>query len=431
MSAKKALSLLAILGILATLGLIPTSVNAATPLYTPFLISDQASDITHSAIAYNTQSHIYLAVWCHQQVGSTAIFARTISEKGQLGPVYPVSETTGEADRCDPDVAYNSKHNNYLVVWQHKAGTNFTVHGKFFSPGSYLSDDITFSDLPSNAVTPPAVDYAYTPDEFLVVWAYWGAGLNSSIMSQRITYEGVKQGLNYTIAQGQGTVSAYNPALAYNLARNEYLVVYTRLDTNAAGGPNKDIFGWRLRYDQVKQGSELQISYLTPDELQPSVAVIPTAAPESGRYLVAYQVDFYDTSHNYEDSDVWGQIVQGDGTLMFPGAYFVIQGTEAHETMPAVAGSQSSHDFLVTWTATNPPDYIISSIIARTVYPNGSKLTAYWMGGFFGNNSSVAAGRGGDYLAAADDITLFGNRDLYGRLMGNRANLPLVVKSKQ
>jgi hypothetical protein len=428
MSAKKALSLLVSLGILALVGMSPGAATAASPLYDVFLISDQASDVTHSAMAYNTQAHNYLVVWCHQQTGSTGVFARTISETGQLGPVYPVSDTNGEADRCDPDVAYDSRHNRYLVVWQHKSGANFSVHGRLFSPGSYLGSDITFSDLASSAATPPAVDYAYTSDEFLVVWAYWASGVNSSIISQRITYDGMKIGANITIQQGHDTISAYDPDLAYNLSRDEYLVAFTRLDTAAPGGPNKDIFGWRLTHDQVKLGNELQISYLTPNELHPSVAALPTASPESGCYMVAYQTDFYDTNHNYEDSDVWGQVVSGDGTLRYPGAYFVIQGTNAYETLPAIASSQDSHDFMVAWTATYPPDYVLSNIVARTVYPDSTTQAAYWLGGFFANNASVAAGRRGDYLAAADDLTLFGNRDLYGRLLGNRVFMPQIIK---
>jgi hypothetical protein len=419
---KKVFSLLAILGILALVGLMPGSAKAAQPLYPAFLISDQAADITHSAIAYNTQDHIYLVVWCHQQAGSISVFARTVSEEGQLGPVYPVSDTGASADRCDPDVAYDSKHNNYLVVWQQKVGTDFTVHGRLFSPGSYLGSDISFSTLASSAATPPAVDYAYTSDEFLVVWAYWSSGVNSSIISQRITYDGTKVGANFTIMQGHDSISDYNPDIAYNLARNEYLVVYTRLDTAAPGGPNKDIFGWRLTHDQVKLGSELMIAYFTPQELAPRVAALPTASPESGRYLVAYQI-----TYSTGDSDIWGQVVLGDGTVQ--PANIVIQGTNAYETMPAVAGSQASHDFLVTWTANYPPSYAFYSIEASTVHLDGSKLAANWVGGVFADNSSVAAGRGGDYLAAAEDTTLFGNRDLYGRLLGNRIYLPLILKS--
>jgi len=427
MFAKKAVFLLAILGILALVGATLSPANAASPLYTPFLISDQAADITHSAVAYNSQDHNYLVVWCHQQAGSTGVYARTVSEKGQLGAVYPVSDTTGDANRCDPDVAYASKHNRYLVVWQQQSGTNFTVHGRLFYPGTYLGSDITFSDLASSAYTPPAVDYAYSSDEFLVVWAHWG-GPPSSIISQRITYDGLKEGANITIMEGHDTISAYDPDLAYNLSRNENLVAYTRLDTNATGGPNKDIFGWRLTHDQLKFNNELQISYLTPDELHPSVAALPSDMPEGGRYMVAYQVDFHDTSHNYLDSDTWGQIVTGDGTVMFPGAYFVIQGTEAHETMPAIASGLNARDFLATWTAAYPPDYVFSNIVSRTINKYGTRQAANGLGGFFANNSSVASGRGGDYLAAADDVTLFGNRDLYGMLLGNRVYLPQIKK---
>ncbi len=432
MIAKKVLSMLAILGALTVLGLTPGPADAASPLYTPFLISNQEADITHSAVAYNTQDHVYLVVWCHQQVGSTAVFGRTVSERGQLEGVYPISETTNEANRCDPDVAYDSKHNNYLVVWQQQVGASFTVHGKVFAPGTYQSDDLTINDplSSSNAATPPAVDYDYTSDEFLVVWAHWAGGVNSSILSQRVRYDGLKIGSNFVVAQGQGTVSAYDPDVAYNLARNEFLVVYTRLDTNVPSGPNRDIFGWRVAHDQngqVKVGSEIQVSYLSPQENHPSVAALPTPGPESGRYLVAYQTTFYDTGGVFIDDDIWGQIVHGNGTLMFPNAYFVIQGTEAYETLPAVAASQDSRNFLVTWTGSDP-SHILYSIMARTVNPDSTKLLAYWLGGFFADNSSVAAGRGGDFLAVADDLTLFGNRDLYGMLLGNRVYIPQVKR---
>ena len=427
MSAKKVHSILAILGTLILIGLTPGTASAASPLYTPFLISDQAADITHSAIAYNSNNHLYLVVWCHQQAGSTAVFGRTVSEKGQLGPVYPISETTGEANRCDPDVAYDSKHNNYLVVWQQQTGASFTVHGKLFSPGSYLGNDIEINDAlnVSNAATPPAVDYAYTSDEFLVVWAHWAGGNNSSIYSQRVRFDAVKIDGNFIIAQGQGSISAYDPDVAYNLARNEYLVVYTRLDTNAPDGPNKDIFGWRIAYSPgglVKLGSEIFVAYLTQQDHHPAVAALPTPAPESGRYLVAYQMTWNDNS----DYDIWGQIVFGDGSLMYD-RYFSIQSTQAYETMPAVAASQASGNFLVTWTASSPP-YIFKSIMARTVNPDSTKLADNPLGGFFADYSSVDAGRGGDFLVAAEDTTLFGNRDLYGMLAGNRVFIPQINK---
>ncbi len=420
MSARKALFLIAILSILVLIGLTPAPVRAASPLYGVFLISDQAADITHSAIAYNTKDHNYLVVWCHQQAGSVGVFARTISETGQLGAVYPVSDTSGSADRCDPDVAYNSKQDNYLVVWQQKVGANFTVHGRVFSPGAILGSDITISNNASSAATPPSVDYADTADEFLVVWAYWSSGVNSSILSQRISYVGGAIGANFIVSQGLNSLSAYDPDVAYNLARNEYLVVYTRLDTNAQGGPNKDIFGYRLTYDEVKLGSEIQIAYFTPQELHPVVAALPTAAPESGRYLVAYQI-----TYSTGDSDLWGRIVAGDGTPLAPGN-IVIQGTEAYETVPAIACSQAGRSFLVTWKAAYPPSYAFPGIMARTVNPDGTSLAPTWLGGVFADIPSVAAGRGGEYLVAAEDTTLFGNRDLYGRLMGNRNYIPRI-----
>ena len=419
MAGKKVICLIAVLAVVAVTGLLARPAAAVTPLYTAFLIADQSADITSSSLAYNSTDHVYLAVWCHHQANGVGVFARTISETGVLGSIYPVSDTSADANRCDPDVAYDPNHNNFLVVWQLQQGANFNVHGRLFYPGTLLGNDISFSDSYSSSATPPAVSFANTSDEFLVVWSLW-SGAPSSIIGQRLTYDGVKLGGNLVIAPGHDTLSNYDPDIAYNISRNEYLLVYTRLDTNAPGGPNKDIFGWRLTHDVIKLGSELEIAFYTPQENNPSVAALPTAAPESGRYLVAYQI-----TYDIGDSDIWSQVVYGDGTVT---PQLVIQGTNAFETLPAVAASPSGRNFLVTWTSSPAPDHIFTNILASTVSLQNVVSPVRYLGGFFAGSSSVVAGRQGDFLSAADDITLFGNRDLYGRLLGNRIFLPVTVK---
>ena len=273
-------SLLAVICVVLLFAQPETSVSAGNPITNPFLIADQSASIAHPSLAYNSQSQEYLAVWCQQISGSNTIYARLISKTGQLGTIYPVSSTTDGTDRCNPDVAYDSSHHSYLVVWEEKTGPAFYVVGRLFEPGVSTSSDITFNDNGASNFVQPAVAFASTSNEFLVVWAYQPYGGNYSILAQRLSWSGGKIGGNTTIAPGEGVIYNYDPDLAYNPARNEYLVTWTRQDNGAPGGSNNDVFGSIVTYDLVVLHAFLQIGYFTPQEGHSAAAAIPTPVPD-------------------------------------------------------------------------------------------------------------------------------------------------------
>ena len=102
------------------------------------------------------------------------------------------------------------------------------------------------------------------------------------------------------------------------------------------------------------------------------------------------------------------------------------------EYRPAVAGSESTHRFLVTWTwvpVVTPP--AMMQVQARALALDGTVLDGtVLVGGGQVFDSAVAAGPTGDYLIAFDDNEALGtpNRGIYGRLWGDRVYLPLALR---
>ena len=395
---------------------------AVVPIHAPFLAVSygQEAGATYPSLAYNPQNQEYLLVWCHELTGSVAIYARTISKTGAMSSIYPVSETSTDVDRCKPDVAYNSTSHNYLVVWENRiTGPQFSVHGRTFVPGGALGTEVTFDDAGSSNYVYPAVAYNSTENEFLVVWARQPYGGNYSILAQRYSGTLGKQGGNYTVEQGQDSTNCYDPDVAFNSARNEYLVVWTN---QSPDGPrlNRDIFGRILTHDMGPLYGVLYVEFSSLDEYAPAVAAIPTAAPESGRYLVVWEREWVDTL----DHDIFGNIVKGDGTML---GLPTINATSLDERAPAVTGNRFDNLFFVTWTSGYPAPYQANlGVRGRAVSLAGAVQQASWAGGIKSGMSAAAAGKGDQFLVIFEDTTFFSKADLFGRFWGDQIFLPFI-----
>ena len=423
---RRRIYILCCLVCIAIVGFQPLApVQAGAPVYNPFLVVSygQAAGATYPALAYNPQNQEYLLVWCHQLAGSVAIYAMKISKTGVLSSVYPVSETTSAADRCKPDVAYNTTDHNYLIVWEDIiSGPQFYVHGRLFTPGGVLGEEITFNNSGSSNYVYPAVAYCSTSNEFLVVWADQPYGGNYSILAQRLSNTGVKLGGNYTVDQGHDTTNNYDPDVAYNPARNEYLVVWTRQSPDPVNGLNRDIWGQRFTYKLDPLGGQFWIVFTSQEEYAPAVAAIQTPAPESGRYLVVWERYWPDSG----DHDIFGSIVKGDGTLIDIGP---ISASSLDERAPAVTGNINNNLFLVSWNSTYLPPYESNiGVRGATVSLAGVVLRKDWAGGIKSGMSAAASGPGDQFLVVFEDTTFFANADLFGRFWGDLIYLPVIKK---
>jgi len=289
-------------------------------------------------VAYNWKHHEYLVVWHNKWGGGGRdIYAQRVTEAGELKSWFTV--TTGANDRAQPAVAYDPVNDRYLVVWTYDYwgnATDWDVYGRFIpwdGPDASLTEFAICTWWPTKQWN-PKVAYARAQEEFLVVW--WteqpGAGVPGYTSGQRVkAADGTFPATSFTIASHL-TESRVNPDVAYNLARNEYLVTYDN---------SVDIYGVRLRKDGVALGTgEFSIAGWPDAETNPAVA----ACDQADQYLVPWQS--LQSPGNY---DIYGRFIKGDGTPDIPNDVYHFPYTSVAEQRPAIACNTAGQHYLVVW----------------------------------------------------------------------------------
>jgi hypothetical protein len=389
--------------------------NAGSPIGSRFVIrNDGSATEVEPAVAYNSQRQEYLVVWHNEWPANKDIYGQRVARDGGLaGPWFAISPTGGT--RYNPDMAYNSGHDEYLAVWE----DGLDVQGQIVGATGLLSGGaitVCSGYAGLDACSNPAVAYSSTSDRYLATWQYSGL-VGSSIQAQAYDSSGTPDGGIFDIVPYTTTLRPEQPDLAYNRSRNEFLVVWRQ----EYSPTDHDIYGRRVKMTGGAgvQGNAFAITTSTNDDDTPAVAAIPTV-PNEGRYLVAWE----------SSQDVRARTVSGTGSL---GTLRIPASTSWSEHSPAVAGCESSQQFLVVWVwipVITPP--AMMQVQGRTLTLDGTLLdTTTTVGGGQVYESAVAAGPVGDFLVAFDDNEVIGvsNRGIYGWMWGNHIYLPLVLRN--
>lgn len=403
-------------------GLGPKAASASGPIGSAFVIRADSEQEVYPALAYNSQREEYLAVWYNDRAGCDDIRAQRVSRNGTLvgGPFY-ISAGCND-DRRYPDVAYNSKHNEYLVVWEHYDGLWYNIHGRRVSGTGQVLDTTDIVIISgSNMLTPanPAVAYAYTSDKYLVVWQEaFHPTITTSIVGQVVSSSGSLDGTSFTISQDPSGSPRREPDVAYNRHANRYLVVWQQ-----KAGALWDIHGQQVHGGGGLYQSDITIAYYTKSSTAPAVAAIPTT-PTNYKFLVVWELLYAPN-----DRDIFGRLVAEDGT---PGTDFWISWANGlDESSPAVAGTESNLQYFVVWR--HPLGVVDKPIRGRAISHGGALVGQ--VAEFSGVNAdypAVAAGPVGDFLVAWQDQPVFAtNTNIYGQLWGNRVYLPMILKNYQ
>jgi hypothetical protein len=265
----------------------------------------------------------------------------------------------------------------------------------------------------------PAVAWNEADDEYLVVWQD-GRNLNSrgwDIYGRRVGADGAGPELRIS---GAGAVTEDgHPAVVWNQTAEEYLVVwmdYRNSSTRAA-----DIYGRRVGADGVPIGGDIRISgpQATGEDWFPAVAWNQTA----NEYLVVWEDLRSDSTRGH---DIYGRRVGADGARL--GADLRISGPKAtgNENYPAVAWNQDANQYLVVWQDDRNSSTRHYDTYGRRVGADGARL-----GGDIRISGPQAIGEewepavacnqtAGEYLVVwgdfRDDLT--GGSDIYGRRVG-------------
>lgn len=389
------------------------------PALSPYIsIYPALNDQYLPSVAYNWHHDEYLVVWHNLWAdGTRDISARRISGQGELLDSFTVS--SGAKDRAQPSVAYDPHNDRYLVVWSYDCagdGSDWDVYGRFIpwdGPDANLTE-FHICVWSSDQLLPQVV-YNENPSwpEFLVVWSNGASVVGTNyIAGQRVYADGSGfPGAAFTIAS-HATDDYINPDVAYNLARNEYLVVYEK---NCY-----DILAARLEANGNDLGSQISVATWPDAESAPAVAACTT----ENQYFVAWQ-----SQVGSPEYDVYGRFINGDGTV----ADVLHMGdTSVYERSPDVSCNAGARHYLVVWEQQfnnlSGPYGVMGRLLHAdktqdakfTIINPGTLPDDHW-------EPAVAAGSPGYLVAWERDLS--GYRNTYGRLVWPDAvYLPLVLR---
>jgi hypothetical protein len=411
-------------GLLLGFGLIGASAapsNGSPPQH-PYLspeiiISDFNNKEILPDIAYNSKHNEYLVVWHTTGTAATrTVRGARISANGQMLANFQINGHPSK-DSVQPSVAYDPVHDHYLTVFLFDAagdGSNMDLLGRLIpweGPDPNLNSFL-ISDWSTHQWT-PEVAYGRAVEEFLVVWAneYQSGALPMYISGRRVrAADGSFFGSGSDLTINHPSQNRVNPAVTYNLARNEYLVIYDN---------GLDILGTRYTgHIDHDFGGEFAIAGWPDAETIPDVA----ACYEADQYLVTWQ-----SLQGGTNDAIYGRFLDGSAK---PGNVYQIDDTTSAERAASVSCNDAGTRYLVAWQTeyTN----LKFGVWARFVSPNEQLGPLFAVQEPFNQshrtNPAVAGGRT-DYLSVWEDER--GNTgfwDIHGRLITPYANFIPIVR---
>ncbi len=324
-------------------------------------------------IAYNATNNEYLVVFTLGFSAATFVdynvYGRRVNAVtgATIGARIDI-ETEVNARSLRPSVAWNALANSYLVAWAEVTPVDGTVHrirGRILNGANPAMGTAKFNV--SELAAPPApgedsVDVAYNNGngEWLAVWARVDtpAAGHGNIYGRRIPSGGPSAAILSFVIDNTASVHSLRPAVAClpSPAPGSYVVAYS--DGPLPGGPppNVGILRSRPVSDLGVVGAAVTVSPIggaTADHDWPKLA----ANPENNEYLIVWDVDLgrepADPQSLSLADEIFGRRLGPTGApLAAPIAIQPIGGVQ--EWLPEVAWSAQTNEYMVVWTDGNP-----------------------------------------------------------------------------
>ena len=266
------------------------------------------------AVAYSTTSHKYLIVWYWFDMTGDNIMGRTYSTSTGLGSVQYISQdTTGSIPRGQPDVAYCSTRDEFLVVWrQFASGSNWDIYARLVAgDGTLLSPaSIVVSTLGHDETTPAVAALPLNSNEgdYLVVWEM-NTGSDTGIYALTVNVDigGSPSVGSFPLIVYDSSENESAPAVAGNENGKRYLVTWKQHYKMDLGG------GLFLEFDGIagravsSDGKLSDGTFMDPGTWIGGMAAVNSAiaAGPLGDFLVAFD-DTGLTSSRGIYGQVWG-----------------------------------------------------------------------------------------------------------------------------
>jgi hypothetical protein len=300
------------------------------------------------AMAYNYRHRQFFIVWHRKRTdGCREIWGRRVTETGQLLSHFAIASGPCPQNRMQPAVVYNASRDEYLVAWMYYPSGPVTPG--LTNPneiwvrtvkwdGSSLGPERQVIVWPNRSFWTPRVAWNSLHNEYMVVWNAnnTATGLPNDVAHAILKADGVKAwGAIISTAN-----TPHNVDVTYNVAKDEYFVVWRRMWTPGDG----DILGARLDNFNgfvVNPPGLLSVATSTTDQKEPRVAT-----NQQHRYVVVWS-EVYDPA-NCCDWDIRAQELDVNGVLQ--GGVFVVAQTYDDEESPAVAARPGAvRDYMAVW----------------------------------------------------------------------------------
>jgi hypothetical protein len=441
MSAKMRLSIIwvAILAVVALNASSLTSsaeqsllVPAAPPMGDEFVVSARNNEQYEAAIAYNWKHEEYLVVWQDEAAG-TGIYGQRINSRGRLvGPSPIFIAEGGPLPPREPAVAYDPVHDRYLVVWMHdRTGSGgWNLSGRFIPWENSTPSQPEFSITNwVGAVWHPGIAYSRGKQEYLIVSVHYLPGSPPPapyIAGVRVFADGSGMHPNLLIISS-GTEPCDTPDVAYSgTTRNEYLVTWDEWT-----GSTEDVYAIRLDHNGNPLGSGEFVVPDNPggaDEEYSAVA----ACNSADQYMVVWE-----TTNWLGHDEIRRRFVSGNGTLdTFD---YQVDTTLGKEDLVDVACNDAEQQYLLVWQQKEQYANSKFGILGTRINRFGTvldvppfEIVSPSLAPADRVNPAVAAGPAPQWLVAWEHAREgTPHIDIHGRIIGVEIHstfLPLVVR---
>jgi len=305
------------------------------------------------AVAYNYVRGEYLVVWHNVWGASRDIYARRVSQSGQLLSWFTVSNLPNSC--FQPAVAYDAANANYLVVWMYDAhgdGSQYEIWGRIIDwdgPGTSVAFQIMA--WPNRTFWSPRVAWNNNRSQFFVVWNAFdtGTGLPNDIAGKRVSAGGIPDASATILTT---STEPHQVDLAYNWSTDEWFIAFVRSYSIVPPATSNDIYGQRIAYggggSTLIPGGVIPINTELKHQNAPAVAV-----DGQGNVAVVFEHEYSATDH-----DIYLQMLDSAGNLS--GGRVFISNWAEDELSPDIAASFSpSPAYLVIWQQETTTGYRI------------------------------------------------------------------------
>lgn len=290
------------------------------------------------------------------------------------------------------------------------AGTRLTIAGADLAAAVYPvvidpeigSNDVRISDMGPDGdaaydAVNPAVAYNSIDDNYLVVWEGDDTpgdlvegemeifGQIVSAAGSQVGYSDVR--ISFTGPDGSTAYAARNPAVAFNTAYNQYLVVW-EADNPESGLADNEFEIWGQVVDPLLfplWGGNFRISSMGPDGNASYDAARPAVAynPTPDEYLVVWDADDDSGALVDDELEIWAQRVYSTALLVGSALRVSDMGGSGDATYDALAAdvafNTTDHQYLVVWQGDDDAAGLVNDefeIYAQRMDQNGGGLGA-------------------------------------------------------